>query len=332
MRIAVFSAKSYDKHFLSLANQHQLHEIDYYEARLNINTVALATGYTVICAFVNDQLDKKVLNELSKKGIKVIAMRCAGYNNVDLSTAKDLGIQIVRVPAYSPYSVAEHTIALMLTLNRHIHKAYNRVREGNFSLDGLLGFDMHGKTVGIIGTGKIGIEVVRILNGFGCNILANDITENSNVKKLSVKYVELSELLEKSDIVTLHCPLTPQTYHIINQQRLSEMKKGVMLINTSRGALIETKAMIAGLKTGHLGYLGLDVYEEEADLFFEDLSNKAIQDDVFARLLTFPNVVITGHQAFFTQNALSNIATTTLNNITAVEQGELCKNRIEPTN
>ncbi len=329
MRIAVFSAKPYDKHFLNSANQSKSHEMAYFEVRLNINTVALASGYSAVCAFVNDQLDKKVLEVLAKEGIKLIAMRCAGYNNVDLLAAKALGIQVVRVPAYSPYSVAEHTIALMLTLNRHIHKAYNRVREGNFSLDGLLGFDMHGKTVGLIGTGKIGIEVARILNGFGCKILAYDIVEHSEAKKINLEYIELSELLKRSDIVSLHCPLTPQTHHIINQERLTEMKEGVMLINTSRGALIETKAMIAGLKTGHLGYLGLDVYEEEADLFFEDLSNKAIQDDIFARLLTFPNVVITGHQAFFTQNALSNIAQTTLNNISAIEQGNSCENRID---
>jgi D-lactate dehydrogenase len=276
----------------------------------------------VVCVFVNDQLDKSVLGTIARSGTRLVALRCAGFNNVDLAAAHDLGMTVVRVPAYSPHAVAEYAVGLILTLNRKIHRAYNRVREGNFALDGLLGFDLNNRTVGIIGTGQIGAVVAQILKGFGCCLIAHDPFPNPALAEFNVRYTELSEVFAEADILTLHCPLTPDTYHLINTQALQEMKTGVMLINTSRGALLDTQAVIEALKSGKIGYLGLDVYEEEADLFFEDLSGRVIQDDVFARLLTFPNVLITGHQAFFTRNALEQIAATTLANITAFEHRE----------
>jgi len=278
--------------------------------------------------FVNDQLNADVIEALYGFGVRLIALRCAGFNNVDLDAANKFEIKVVRVPAYSPYSVAEHTVALILALNRKIYKAYHRVREGNFALDGLLGYDLNGRTVGIIGTGKIGEVVTKIMKGFGCNILAYDLFQNKSCLDMGVKYIPLENLFKESDIITLHCPLTRETHHIIDSNSLDKMKKGVVLINTSRGALIDTKAVIKALKSGKVGALGLDVYEEEADLFFEDLSNLIIQDDIFARLLTFPNVVITGHQAFFTKEALDGIALTTLDNITEFEKTGLVKNEI----
>ncbi len=328
MEIAVFSAKPYDRSFLEQANQPYNHEMVFYETKLTENTAALAEGFPAVCVFVNDLLNEKVLTKLKDGGTKIIALRCAGYNNVDLKAAEKLNMMVVRVPAYSPFAVAEHTVALMLSINRKIHRAYNRVREGNFNLDGLLGFDLNGLTVGIIGTGKIGIEVARIMNGFGCKIMAYDQYQNPESKTLNIKYGELDELFSSSDIITLHCPLTPETYHIIDKSSTGKMKQGVMLINTSRGALIDTTAVIEGLKSGKIGYLGLDVYEEEGDLFFEDLSNIVLQDDVFARLLTFPNVIITGHQAFFTRNALDKIAQTTLSNVKEFEEKGKCENQI----
>ena len=328
MKIAVFSTKKYDRHFFETVNANHNHELVFFKPRLNENTAILASEFLGVCVFVNDQLDRQTLENLAENGTRLIALRCAGYNNVDLKAATDLGMTVVRVPAYSPYAVAEHTIALMLTLNRKTHKAYNRVREGNFSLDGLLGFDLHGRTVGIAGTGKIGRIVGKILQGFGCRILAYDLYPNAEFAASGVEYVEPLELAEKSDIITLHCPLTPETHHIINEQSINYMKPGVMLINTSRGALIDTKAIIAGLKSKKIGSLALDVYEQEENLFFEDLSNEVIEDDVFQRLLTFPNVIITGHQAFFTENALDNIAQTTLTNITEFEQGKPCSNQV----
>jgi D-lactate dehydrogenase len=258
--------------------------------------------------------------------VRLIALRCAGYNNVDLSAAKKHGVTVVRVPAYSPYAVAEHTIALMLALNRKLHRAYNRVREGNFALDGLVGFDMHGKIVGVIGTGQIGTVVAQILTGFGCPILAFDPFPNATCRSLGVRYVELNQLFAESDIITVHCPLTSENKHLINGQALEKMKNGVMLINTSRGALLDTIVITEGLKSGRIGYLGLDVYEEEEDLFFEDRSGLILSDDVFARLLTFPNVIITGHQAFFTREALLNIAATTIDNITKFENNQPLEN------
>ncbi|MES2571525.1 MAG: 2-hydroxyacid dehydrogenase, partial [Verrucomicrobiota bacterium] len=265
---------------------------------------------------------------LAASGVRLIALRCAGFNNVDLAAAKKHGLTVVRVPAYSPYAVAEHAVALILALNRKIYRAYNRVREGNFSLDGLLGFDLHGRTVGLIGTGKIGAVFARIMSGFGCRLLAFDPFENKECLELGVRYEPFETLLAQSDIISLHCPLTPQNHHLINGAAMERMKNGVMLINTSRGALIDTADVIEALKNGRVGALGLDVYEEENELFFEDLSGHVLQDDVFTRLLTFPNVLITGHQAFFTQEALEGIATTTIGNITAFEKGDECKNRV----
>lgn len=328
MKVAVFSTKSYDRHFLEAANADYGHELVFFESRLTCDTAVLASGTPAVCAFVNDQLDEKTLKVLAKQETHLIALRAAGYNNVDLKAADELGMTIVRVPAYSPYAVAEHTIGLILTLNRKIHRAYNRVREGNFSLGGMLGFDLNGKTVGIVGTGKIGVIVAQILKGFGCQLLTYDLYPNPECEALGTKYVELPELFQNSDIITLHCPLTPETHHLINAQSLEQMKQGVMLINTSRGALIDTQAVIGALKSRKIGYLGLDVYELESDLFFEDLSEDVIVDDVFQRLLTFPNVLITGHQAFFTENALKNIAETTLSNITDFEQGNTCPNQV----
>lgn len=328
MKVAVFSTKSYDKQFLEAANADYSHELLFFEPRLTADTAILASEIPAVCAFVNDQLDEKTLKVLAKQETRLIALRAAGYNNVDLKAATKLGLTIVRVPAYSPYAVAEHTIGLILTLNRKIHRAYNRVREGNFSLDGLLGFDLNGQTVGIIGTGKIGVIVAQILKGFGCQLLAYDLHPNSECEALGAKYVELPELFQNSDIISLHCPLTPENHHLVNDEALAQMKQGVMLINTSRGALIDTQAVISALKSRKVGYLGLDVYERETDLFFEDLSEDVIQDDVFQRLQTFPNVLITGHQAFFTENALKNIAETTLSNIHNFEQGKPCPNQI----
>jgi len=331
MKVAVFSTKPYDEQFLSQANKeaHQ-HQLTFLETRLNETTAALAQGYDAVCVFVNDTVDAPVLEKLAEGGTRVIALRCAGFNNVDLKAAERLGMAVVRVPAYSPYAVAEHTVALILTLNRQIHRAYHRIRESNFALDGLLGFDLRGRTVGIIGTGRIGVEVARIMRGFGCRVLGYAHKAHQEAEEVGVEYVPLDELFAESDIITLHCPLTPETYHLIDADAMAKMKEGVMLINTSRGAIVDTGAVIEGLKSGHIGYLGLDVYEEEGDLFFEDLSNLVLQDDVFARLLTFPNVVITGHQAFFTQDALESIAHTTLSNLSDVAEKGQCANEVKP--
>lgn len=328
MKVAFFSSKHYEKEFLDAENSKTNHEISYFDFPLNLHTVQMAAGHDAVCIFVNDIANKAVIDKLAALKIRLIALRCAGFNNVDIKEAKLKGISVVRVPAYSPYSVAEHTVALMLTLNRKIHKAYNRVKEGNFSLEGLVGFDMHGKTVGLIGTGKIGKITAQILNGFGCKLMGYDLYPDEECKKMGMVYKTLEEIYAQSDIISLHCPLTPETKHLINSDTLKKMKNGVMLVNTSRGALIDTKAVIKYLKSGHIGYLALDVYEEEADLFFEDLSNQIITDDVFSRLLTFPNVLITGHQAFFTKNALSNIAETTMGNISSFENGETLKNAV----
>ena len=327
MKIAVFSAKNYDREFLNAANAAH-HEIHFFEPHLNEATVSLAAGFGAVCVFVNDRLDAAAIAKLASLEIRLIALRCAGYNNVDLKAAAKHGITVVRVPGYSPYSVAEHTIGLMLALNRKLHRAYNRVREGNFALDGLVGFDLHGKTVGIIGTGKIGSVVAQILIGFGCPILAFDPIPNERCRSSGVHYLNLDELLAQSDVITLHCPLTPENKHMIDARALKKMKTGVMLINTSRGALIDTAAVIEALKSGKIGYLGLDVYEEEEQIFFEDRSGLILSDDVFSRLLTFPNVIITGHQAFFTREALENIATTTINNITKFESGRTLDNQL----
>src|SRR6516165_9492815 len=321
MKVAIFSAKKYDREFINAANG-SLHKLRFFEPHLNEETVDLAAGFEVVCVFVNDQVNAAVIAKLGSLGVRLIALRCAGYNNVDLAAATKHGITVARVPAYSPYAVAEHTIALMLALNRKVHRAYNRVREGNFALDGLVGFDMHGKIVGVVGTGQIGTFVAQILSGFGCPTLAFDPFPNTTCQSIGVRYVELNELLAQSDIITLHCPLTPENKYMISEAAIAIMKNGVMLINTSRGALLDTVAIIDGLKSGKIGYLGLDVYEEEEEIFFEDRSGLILGDDVFARLLTFPNVIITGHQAFFTREALLNIAATTIENITKFENNQ----------
>jgi D-lactate dehydrogenase len=328
MRTAVFSTKSYDHEFLVAANQPAAHELVFFEPRLTDQTCRLAEGFPAVCAFVHDQLDAGVLLALSRQGTRLVALRCAGFNNVDLRAAEQLGLTITRVPAYSPHAVAEHSVALMLALDRRLHRAYIRIREGNFALEGLLGAGLHQRTAGIIGTGKIGAVVARILTGFGCRLLAYDVAKNAEVEALGARYVPLDELLAESDIITLHCPLVPATQHLIGDKAVSKMKRGVMLINTSRGELIDTQAVIRALKSGDIGALGLDVYEEEEDLFYEDLSNRVIQDDVFSRMLTFPNVLITGHQAFFTRDALAAIAWETLQNITAFEAGQVPPGRI----
>lgn len=328
MKIAVFSSKRYDRQFFETANSNYNHELHFFEPRLNDDTVQLANGFPCICAFVNDQLQPAVLRQLHRNGTRVIALRCAGFNNVDLVTANELQLKVVRVPAYSPHSVAEHTVALMLSLNRKIHRAYSRVREGNFTLDGLLGFDFHGRTVGIVGTGKIGAIVAQIMKGFGCELIGYDVRPNPECVELGMTYVTMQELLHRSDIISLHCPLVPESRYLINAEAIQKMKPGMMLINTSRGAVIDTQAVVQGLKSGVIGALGIDVYEEEADYFFENMSEQFIADDILARLLTFPNVLVTGHQAFFTHEAMTAIAETTLRNVHEIETTGRCNNEI----
>ncbi|MBD0402083.1 2-hydroxyacid dehydrogenase [Flammeovirga sp. EKP202] len=329
MKVAVFGTKSYDKEFFKLEGVNTTHELVFFESRLRVKTAPLARGFDAVCVFVNDVVDTETVKMLGEFGIKVIALRCAGFNNVDLIEAEKQGIEVLRVPAYSPYAVAEHTLALILTLNRKTHKAYNRVREGNFSLDRLTGFDIYGKTVGVIGTGKIGQIFARIMKGMGCKVVGFDLYPNKEFEKEGVlEYVTLNELLENSDIISLHCPLTPQTHHIINDHSIWRMKKGAMLINTSRGRLIDTESAIRALSKGHLGYLGIDVYEQEEKLFFRDLSETLIRDEKMLNLMSFPNVLVTGHQAFFTDTALTQIARVTLGNLTAFEKGEELVNRV----
>lgn len=327
MKTAVFSTKSYDRRFLAPTAEAAAHELTFFEPRLSPETAVLARGFPAICSFVNDHLTADVLEALAEGGTTFVALRCAGFNQVDLEAAARFGFRVARVPAYSPYAVAEHAIGMMLALNRKFHKAFNRVREGNFALEGLLGFDMHGKSAGVVGTGKIGAIVAQLLASFGCEVLLYDVVQNAECAAVG-RYVILPELLAKCDIVSLHCPLTPATQHLICGQSIGAMKPGVMLINTSRGALVDTQAVIDGLKSGQIGYLGLDVYEEEADLFFENLSERVIQDDVFTRLLTFPNVLITAHQAFFTQTALEQIAKVTIENLSAFESGSDLTNEV----
>ena len=330
MKVGFFSSKHYDRRFFSAASDAKHHSLEFFTPRLTKETLSMARGFECICVFVNDVLDRETIEELASSGLKLIALRCAGFNNVDLQTAAKEGVTVVRVPAYSPHAVAEHTVGLMLALNRQLHRAFNRVREGNFALDGLLGFDFHGRTVGVVGTGRIGAVLCRIMLGFGCKVVAFDVRRDPECISLGVQYVDsLDEIYRQSDIVTLHCPLMPQTQHMIGEAAVSMMKPGVMLVNTSRGALIDTRAVVDGLKSGRIGALGIDVYEEEADLFFEDLSNEVIRDDLFARLLTFPNVVVTGHQAFFTSDALTQIAATTLKNISQIEGTGRCENTVE---
>jgi D-lactate dehydrogenase len=320
MRVAVFSTRSYDRHFLQRANAAGRHELRFLDAALDATTAVAADGAEAVCVFVNDRLDAEVLGLLQRGGVRLAALRSAGFNHVDLAAAAALGVAVARVPEYSPHAVAEHTVALLLALNRKIHRAYNRVREGNFALEGLLGFDLHGRTVGIVGTGKIGECYARIMAGFGCRLLAHDPKPNPACEALGARYVALDELLAGSDVISLHCPLTPATRHLVDARALDVVRPGAVLLNTSRGAVVDTRAVIAALKSGRLGGLGLDVYEEEADLFFRDLSAEVLHDDVFARLLTFPNVLVTGHQAFFTEDALTAIAETTIANLDAFER------------
>ena len=328
MRVAFYSTHPFDRQSFDEANPAHRHDLHYLETRLTPATSALAAGFPAVCAFVNDQLDATVLASLSAGGTRLVALRSAGFNHVDMNRARELGMTVSRVPAYSPHAVAEHTVALILGLDRKIHRAYARVRDGNFSLDGLLGFDLVERTVGIVGTGRIGAIVARILLGFGCRVLAHDVVPSPDCRAIGVEYVALDEIWRRADIITLHTPLTPETRHMVDASAIALMKPGVMIINTGRGALVDTQALIAGLKDGRIGNLGLDVYEEEEQLFFQDLSSHVIQDDVFARLLTFHNVIVTAHQAFFTREALRGISTTTLENISAFEQGRLSGNEL----
>lgn len=329
MKIALFSAKAYDRDYFEQANQQFDYSIDYFDVRLDAKTSRLAHGYPVVCAFVNDDLSRPVLTDLVNNGTRLLAMRCAGYNNVDLVAAKELGLTVVRVPAYSPEAVAEHSVGLMMTLNRRIHKAYQRTRDANFALDGLVGFNMFGKTAGIIGTGKIGIATLRILKGFGMRLLVNDPFQNQAAIELGAEYVDLDTLFRDSDVISLHCPLFQENYHLLNSQSFAKMKKGVMIINTSRGALLNSQDAIEALKQGKIGALGLDVYEEESELFFEDKSNEVITDDTFRRLSACHNVLFTGHQAFLTREALLSIAGTTLNNAKIFAANEKSGNEVE---
>ncbi|MCJ1254494.1 putative dehydrogenase tr07 [Lignoscripta atroalba] len=331
MKIAVFSAQTYDRHFLEETNDQKFSQhgfkLIYHVFPLSQETVPLAQGCEAVCVFVNDLLDAPVLEALHKNGTRAVLLRCAGFNNVDLKAAEKLGLFVARVAAYAPEAVAEFTIALIQTLNRHTHRAYNRVREGNFSLAGLLGFTMHGKTVGIVGTGKIGIAVARILKGFGCRLLAYDPMAVLEFNDFG-EYVELETLLEQSDIITLHCPLMDSTRHLINESTLDRMKPGAMLVNSSRGGLIDTSAVIAALKSRQLGALAMDVYEREDSLFYHDRSSDIIDDDVFQRLMTFPNVLVSGHQGFFTVEALTEISEATLRNMENFVNGTPCSNRL----
>ncbi len=323
MICAVFDTKPYDRDFLSQAVAGTAVELRFLEFRLGPDTMASADGAESVCVFVNDRVDRPVIETLAAKGVRHIALRCAGFNNVDLEAARELGITVTRVPAYSPYAVAEHTVALLMTLNRKIHRAYNRVREQNFSLNGLVGFDLHGKTVGIVGTGKIGRITARIFKGFGCEVIAFDPVQDASwATEKGVTYTDLNTLLKTSDVVSLHSPLFPETFHLLDAERFALMKPGAHLINTSRGKLVDTRALIEVLKSGHLGGVALDVYEEEEGIFFEDHSGHVLQDDELSRLLTFPNVLITSHQAFLTREALAEISRVTVENLGRVGKGE----------
>lgn len=326
-KVSFFSTQAYDKIFFEKQNVDFGFQLEFFDTQLNLKTVQMMNDSSIVCVFVNDCVDAEVLEELAAKNVEIIALRCAGFNNVDLEAAKKHNIRVCRVPAYSPQAVAEHAMAMILTLNRKTHKAYNRVREQNFSLNGLLGFDLFGKTVGVIGTGNIGKAFAKIAIGFGCKVLAFDVVVDSQLQGLGVVYCDLDSLFKESDIISLHCPLNEKTKHIINAQSLSLMKKKVMIINTSRGGLIETSSAIDALKEENVGYLGIDVYEQEEKLFFRDLSADIIKDDVIQRLMSFPNVLVTAHQAFFTEEALTQIAIVTLNNIQSLVQKKCIENK-----
>jgi D-lactate dehydrogenase len=330
MRVALFDTHSYDREAFDVSNADFHHEISFLETRLNAQTAALASGFPAVCAFVNDRLDASTLERLQQVGVRLIALRSAGYNHVDIEAAARLGLPVVRVPEYSPHAIAEHAVALMLALNRRLLRANARVHDWNFSLERLVGFDMFGKTVGILGTGRIGAVLSRVLLGFGCRILAYDRAPAPALAATSgVTYTSLAELLPQVDILSLHLPLTPETHHLIDARAFEQMRHGVMLINTGRGALVDSRALIDALKAGQVGAAGLDVYEEEEGVFFVDLSDKVLQDDVLARLMSFPNVLLTAHQAFLTREALHNIAQVTLGNISAFERGEPLKNAVQ---
>lgn len=327
MQVAVFSVKPYDRRSLDEANAHHGHTLTYYETRLNALTVRLAAGYPAVSVFVNDDVNAEVIAELAAGGTELVATRSAGFNQIDLDAAAQHGITVARVPAYSPSAISEFTVGLMLMLARQMHRGHQRVRQNNFELEGLQGFELCGKTVGIVGTGKIGANVARALSGFGCTLLAYDLYPNPGLEGV-VRYTDMAEIWREADVITLHAPLTPETHHLVNAETIAQLKPGVMLVNTSRGALLDTPAVIEGLKSGQVGFLAIDVYEEEEALFFQDLSNQVVKDDVFARLLTFPNVVVTAHQAFFSNEALANIAGTTLANITEFEQTGRCTHAV----
>ncbi len=331
MKTAVFSARPYDRHFLEAANQQRgtadAFTFEYFDVGLDLATATLAQDCQAVCVFVNDRLDAPVLRALQALGVRAVLLRCAGFNNVDVAAAEQLGLFVARVPAYSPEAVAEHALALIMTLNRQTHRAYNRVREGNFMLDGLLGRTLHGRTVGIVGTGKIGLATARIMKGMGCTVLGFDPYPSPTFEEIG-EAVALDELLTRADIVSLHCPLTPETHHLINEESLARMKPGAMLVNTSRGGLVNTDAVVRALKSRHLGHLAIDVYEQESALFFQDLSGEIIDDDLFQRLMTFPNVLVTGHQGFFTVEALQEICSITLGNLADFANGVECSNRV----
>jgi D-lactate dehydrogenase len=323
MKLAFFDTHGFDRKAFQKSNSAFEHEITFFEPRLKSDTAQLAQGFDAVCAFVNDRVDRETIHILKDLGVRIIALRSAGFNQVDMKAAQEYKIPVVRVPEYSPYAVAEHAVALILAMNRHIHRSYNRVREMNFSLDGLVGFDLHGKTVGVIGTGRIGQAFARIMHGFGCQVLAYDPVPNAMLREhYGVDYVSLHQLFANSDIISLHVPLLPETRHLIDEKALKAMKPKVMLVNTSRGALVKTSALLHALKSGRIGFAALDVYEEEEGIFFHDMSESGVQDDVLARLTTFPNVLITSHQAFLTHEALGNIADTTLGSLRAFEQGQ----------
>ncbi len=329
MKVAVFSTKSYDREYFDKFNIYESHNLTYFETSLRAITTNLTLGFDAVCIFVNDKIDRETVQMLTENGIKMIALRCAGFNNVDIAAAEEKNIKVLNVPSYSPNAVAEHTVALVLTLNRKTHKAYNRVRESNFSLEKLVGFDLYNKTVGVIGTGHIGSIFCKIMIGFGCKVIAFDKFESDELKENGVEYKSFEEVISYSDIISLHCPLTPETHYLINDNTFSIMKNGTMLINTSRGALINTLDAIKALKNGKLGYLGIDVYEQEEKLFFKDLSEIIIQDELILRLVSFPNVLITSYQGFFTKEALNQIAITTLKNLTNFEKGIQLENEVK---
>lgn len=326
MKAAVFATKGYDRASFEKMNEQFGHELSFYESKLTPKTAVLAAGYEAVCVFVNDQVNRDTITQLVAGGTRIIATRTAGYNQIDLQAAEEMGLTVVRVPAYSPNAISEFTVGLILTLGRQIHRAYNRVRDNNFELDGLQGIEIYNKTIGVFGVGRIGLTVLQNLSGFGATLLAYDPYRNPEAAKLATYFDDFLEMVSQCDIITLHLPLTPDTHHLINANTIAHLKDGVFIVNTSRGGLLDTQAVIDGLKSGKIGYLAIDVYEIEGDLFFQDLSNEVVQDDTFSRLQTFPNVLVTGHQAFLTDRALRNIAETTLQNLTQLEETGQCDN------